>query len=445
MSEERDIIELLADVNFCSLLNETARRCIPWDDFLGLAEPYDMSPLETWHILNDIGRCVAVSIPVPDVDDNCCWYRRTHEIDDAALTIACACRTDSSLHRTMTTAAAQHFLVKSRVGEIIAAAQFDGLAISEKDAEILLRLDCTPQSATERLLLNTLSVFERLPDLIGEPFSRELFRHMRDLLLDGIDPTTLKIQPPMQGIGARSDDRDDERLRRFADRQMDLTAAYLNRETSDPSDLPVLQSMVVVNTMRFYHPFGTISSQIGHLSARLFALKNDLPVIGMLPILRAMIDWETGAITPPTVSFDPAMFAALRQRNPLDLTVRQTLTAQLILITLKDLELYVETWERRDKEMREILREVPLLNQRQRSILARALRDPEAEFHIRYHSTNHNIHYTTARRDLFNLQERGLLVIEQRGKAFVFLRGRQLDELDVLRKENLSHGGAQAT
>jgi Fic family protein len=102
---------------------------------------------------------------------------------------------------------------------------------------------------------------------------------------------------------------------------------------------------------------------------------------------------------------------------------------ELALLTLREVEQYVDSWERRDNEMREVLRKDPLLNQRQRAILARALRVPDAEFNIRYHKRNHNVAYTTARRDLLELADKGYLSMEQRGKAFIFAAAPKLQEL----------------
>ena len=63
------------------------------------------------------------------------------------------------------------------------------------------------------------------------------------------------------------------------------------------------------------------------------------------------------------------------------------------------------------------------------TVLARAMRDPDAEFRTRYHQTTHNIHYATARRDLMELHEKGYLDMELPGKAYVFTRGSRLEEL----------------
>ncbi|MHB8804413.1 MAG: Fic family protein [Coriobacteriia bacterium] len=433
MSMRRDFSELLADENFGSLLNRMTRRCLSWDEFLECPQPHDMSPIETWRVLNDLNHSLSIPVDISDLDDNDYWYRRTLEIDDTTRVVSCACSINSRLHRIMSAAAGQQFLVKSRIEETIGAAQLDGIEVSEKEANILLRLDRAPQSATERLLVNTLAAMDSLPNYVNEPFSRDMFTQMRDTLLDGVDVAELRVQPPRHGLLLGFVIPDESKIQRYAERQMDRVAAYLNGTTADRDDIPVLQGLIAADAMRFYHPVGIVSSQIGRLAARLFALKSGLPVLGHLPIARAKVDWETGAIKPPLVSFDPDAYVTLRQRSWLDLTPHQTLAGQLTLIALRDLEARISTWERRDDEMRDILLKDPLLNQRQRSILARALRAPEAEFRIRYHQTNHNIHYTTARRDLLELHEKGYLLMRQQGKAFVFVRGPQLAGLEAMR------------
>jgi len=68
----------------------------------------------------------------------------------------------------------------------------------------------------------------------------------------------------------------------------------------------------------------------------------------------------------------------------------------------------------------------PSLNHRQRSILSRAIRHPDAEFSISYHRTNYNVAYATARADLLALVEKGYLTQQKRQKAFVFSPHRDL-------------------
>jgi Fic family protein len=61
------------------------------------------------------------------------------------------------------------------------------------------------------------------------------------------------------------------------------------------------------------------------------------------------------------------------------------------------------------------------LNRRQAALLSHAVRHPDARYTIQAHQTRHNVVYQTARTDLLDLEERGLLQRTQVGKSFVFL------------------------
>jgi Fic family protein len=129
------------------------------------------------------------------------------------------------------------------------------------------------------------------------------------------------------------------------------------------------------------------------------------------------------------VSFDRSTFEDLRRRSSGDLTCLQTLLAQLSLVALRIVERYLDEWERRDRHLRQMLKKDVDLNDRQRAILGRALRKPEAEFTIRYHKTNHGIAYPTARGDFLQLVEKGYLDVHLRGKVLVFTASRRLQEV----------------
>lgn len=431
MPDSRTAAELHSDPSFRALLAEVIDHAITWEDFLSRPQPHEMSPLASWDVLTDLRRCIAIRLKPDDPHGLEFWYTRTHEISDITCEINQKCRTGSRIHTVLQATGNQHFLVKSRINETLAAAELDGLAIPRDDAHALLKLGRAPQNPTEKLVANIFSTLEEINGFADQPFSVDLFGHLADLLLDGVDVDALELKPRRSGLLVGVEPFTEEESRRMAQHQLEGMASYLNQEISGPYDPKVLQGLLMTNAFSAYRPFGFVSTQVGRLAARLHAIKCDLPVLGLLPISVANLAWEDGLIGPPHVTFDPDSLAVLRRRNLGDLTPQQTLSAQLALYTLRELEKDVARWERRDTEMREILRNEPLLNQRQRSILARALRIPEAEFRIRYHQNNHNVAYTTARRDLLELMEKQYLVMEQRGQAFVFLRGPRLDELSV--------------
>lgn len=421
--------EILADPNFRSLLNLTARRCIAWDEFLGLPQPQDTSPLDTWGVLTELNRCLGIPVNLPLSDGSLFWYRHTYQLDAVTRALECACGPHSRLYSITSAIAGQHFCMESRAEELIAVAQLDGLELDEQDAYQLLMLDQSPVTPIERVLVNARNFADHVPDLADEPFSRGLFQHLRAVLADGVDESELPRRNRELGTIAGLTAEPDGYTTRMADWQADAIASFLNDITADPDEVQVLQVLQTTDTFAFFRPVGPLSAMVGRLVARLFAIKKNIPMLGMLPICRAKIRWEKGLIAPPLVSFDRDMLATLRARDLHDNTAYHTTAAQLALIELRDLEASIQAWELRDAEMRRILHADRLLNARQRSVLARALRDEDAEFYTRYHQTTHNIHYATARRDLIELHEKGYLNMELRGKAYVFTRGPKLEEL----------------
>jgi hypothetical protein len=419
--------DLLDDPAFQVLLMDFSQKCISWEAFLSHDMPNGLSPLRTWELMNRMSKFTGVQFPVYDFTDNHYWYHRTHELTDIVGVVARACAPDSRLHRTMTSAGGQPFLMNVRIAETIAATRLDGLSISVEEADILLRLDRAPRTATERLVVNTFGAIDHLPDLMQVPFSRDLFGHLRDLLLEGVDTAALaKARAP---LGTGLFEWPDDMVERFADRQLDTLAAWANHEAGSEYDLELLRALLITDTFRFYRPLKEVSNQVGRLVSQLYAMKHGLPVLGLLPASRVKLDWDEGRILPPLVSFDRPTFEDLRRRSSGDLTCLQTLLAQLSLIALRIVERYLDEWENRDQELRQMLRKDQDLNDRQRAILGRALRKPEAEFTIRYHKTNHGIAYPTARRDFLELVDMGYLAQEQRGKRFVFTPTRRLQEM----------------
>ena len=79
-----------------------------------------------------------------------------------------------------------------------------------------------------------------------------------------------------------------------------------------------------------------------------------------------------------------------------------------------------------------------VLNHRQRDLISHALHHPDHRYSIESHRVAHNVAYQTARTDLLDLAERGLMSKGKVGKEWYFRplpdlerRLEQLDSLDV--------------
>lgn len=421
-------LSILSDEGYLSALLERSHRSyLSFDAFLGMKLPTDANPNTLWSLLQLFNRRMGIPYPISDFEGRDYWYLRTHELADITAKIQCLCRPDSNLHRLLADVQNSSVVVKSRIAETIAAGQLDGLVLSPEAGSDLLHVGRVPRGDQERLIANTFSAMNSVETLIDEPFSEELFRHFESMLLHGVDEVAL--QSSKRSLGLMIEEADDEDARRYSHRQMKYIADYLNHETGDLYDPPVLRALLLPDLFQFYRPLPHVSTEVGRLTLRLYALKRELPVLGLLPLARARLKWEMDEGSYAGLSFGPDDYRRLRLFSGEDLTAHMTILAQLALATLEEVYAEIRELDKRDRELRNLLQRDQLINHRQRSILGRALRNPEAEFRIAYHKTTHNIVYATARADLMELVERGYFELKKDGRAHVFVPKPNLREM----------------
>jgi Fic family protein len=115
---------------------------------------------------------------------------------------------------------------------------------------------------------------------------------------------------------------------------------------------------------------------------------------------------------------------------------------QLLTINeaIADLHRYLHRKMEETREAKRLLEQSPALHQRlnhrQLSLLDHALRNPRNLYRIDRHQSSHHVTYQTARTDLLDLTEMGLLEKSTMGRAFVFTAPDDLRQrLDAIRQE----------
>ena len=100
----------------------------------------------------------------------------------------------------------------------------------------------------------------------------------------------------------------------------------------------------------------------------------------------------------------------------------------MIRRAIEGLHTYID---RKTAEVREVERRVralDLFNHRQADLVRHALKHPYQEYCIASHRKSHNVVYQTARTDLLDLRERGVLEQKKRGRKMIFTVPRDLAE-----------------
>ncbi len=391
-----------------------------WDTFLAHPLPPDMSPLAVWDMLGSIGQCIGVHL-FDDEDGNLLWYRRTHELSDLVDAIERLSAKESSFCEVLLDHADRSFTLGLRLAEYVAALRLSRHSVDCDHLEMHVRLGTLPDHPAERAVANAVLVDQDLPLFVREPFSRSLLGSFYERLTEGLAPDDI------ESLSIASAGAIDEQTWNIVQHQLDAIMEYANA-SGDDEDLLVMQGNLVADAIRYHEPFGFASSLVASLASRLFFLKHDLPVLALVPVSHAKLRWLDRKLGDRTLC-SPAEYESTLRRTCCDLTVHHTLSAQCMKVALDEAEARITGVADKDSAAKSMLSSDARFNHRQRSILARALRTPLAEFHIRYHQEKHRISYATARRDLVELSEAGYLRAEQRGKAFVFIADEGVEEL----------------
>ncbi len=155
-------------------------------------------------------------------------------------------------------------------------------------------------------------------------------------------------------------------------------------------------------------------------------------ISGVARLLRVS-PWRSGdgGKTWPPVRYAEAFLHTETDDN--DLTYFILHQAGVIREAVETLRAYVlrKTAELRTAEKR--LHGLGGLNHRQQALLTHALREPATRHLIVAHQRSHNVTHQTARDDLFDLVQRGLLIVQREGRRYVFVAptdlGQKLEQL----------------
>jgi len=119
-----------------------------------------------------------------------------------------------------------------------------------------------------------------------------------------------------------------------------------------------------------------------------------------------------------------------------DLTYFLIAQTQVIRRAIRELHAYIErkTAELRNAELR--MRALDLFNHRQVDVIRHAIKHPRQRYTFTSHQKSHNVAYQTARTDLIELGEQGVLEKRKKGRQFVFVAPSDLsDRLMRIEKE----------
>lgn len=313
------------------------------------------------------------------------------------------------------------YLVHSLIEEAITSSQLEGAATTRTVAQSMLREGRKPRDRSERMIFNNYQAMEQIRAWRTEPITPARVLALHSQVTDGA------LDDPADAGRLRQDneiviqDRRDHTLlhrppdfRELPDRLERLCAFANADETAAPFVHPVLRAILLHFMIGYDHPFADGN---GRTARALFYWSMARSGYGLMEFLsishflrKAPAQYLRAYLHTETDAGDTTYFL-----------IHQL---QVIRLAIKELHAYLRRTVAAQKETERLLavsdRLRHRLNHRQLALVTGALKHPGEQYRIEGHQRTHNVVYQTARTDLLDLADLGLLTREQLGRAYVF-------------------------
>ncbi len=315
------------------------------------------------------------------------------------------------------------YLIDSLIDEAITSSQLEGAATTRKVAREMIRTGRQASGRSEQMILNNYLLMREIGKLKAKPLTAELVFEIHRQITEGTldlpgeagrfrrpdEPVhvadesgnILYVPPPAEQL--------EERMQAMCD--------FANDKTPEAFVHPAIRSIILHFWLAYDHPFVDGNGRTARMLFYWSMLRHDFWLFEFIAISQI--------IRKAPAQYIRAFLYTETDAN--DLTYFILYHVKVIDLAIRALHEYIK---RKTSEVHAVERRLhgATLNHRQRALISHALRHPIQEYTIRSHRVSHNVAYETARRDLFNLRDRGLLDVKKIGRTYCFTPASELEE-----------------
>ena len=347
-----------------------------------------------------------------------------HKIDQSLGMSSADARAGNDVGSLVDAHGRNYLLATSLMEEAIRSSQLEGASTTRAKAKDMIRERREPTDKSERMILNNFHGMERIEELARRPLSQDAIFELHRILVDGTleEPSkagvlriardnvvvellhsieTAHVPPRADELGSR----------------LETLVAFANGETPEDWLHPVLRATILHFMIGYDHPFVDGNGRVARALFYWAMLRHGYPLAKFLSISRVL----RGA---------PAKYARaylFTETDGGDLTYFVDHQIQVILQSIEGLAQYVSTKIKSTQRLEAELQDYPSINHRQLRLIGHALRHPGFEYTVQSHQTSHRVVTNTARADLVDLAEQGLLLRSKEGRRHVFIAPRDLE------------------
>lgn len=307
------------------------------------------------------------------------------------------------------------YIFKSLVEEAITSSQLEGASTTRQVAADMIRYGRSPTNKSERMILNNYEAIREIRELSTSALTPEMVLHLQAVLteetLHNADAAG-RLQLPGEERVQVIDNRTQEILHtppgaEELPERLNIMCRFANGNESGGGFIhPIIRAILLHLWLAYDHPFEDGNGRTARALFYWAALSQGYWLFEYISISRILKN-------APAKYGRSYLYAETDDNDATYFILHQL---EVMLRAIDELESYLQRKTEELEKTEQQLKGTGDFNYRQLALLGHALRHPDAEYSIRSHQTSHNVVYATARSDLFDLVEKGLLVKRQIGK-----------------------------
>jgi Fic family protein len=288
----------------------------------------------------------------------------------------------------------------------------------------MLRSGRKPHDRSERMVLNNFVTMQHLRTIRDKPLTPEMVLEIHRMISNGAldkEDGAGRLRRPDEYIEV-SDNQDTvlhtpppaeqlpDRLKAMCD--------FANQQELKGFLHPAIRAIILHFWLAYDHPFVDGNGRTARALFYWSMLRGGFWLFEYISISQALLRAPS--------DYYRAFLHTETDDNDLNYFVLHQL--ECIETSIKDLHSYLERKTSARKNLHQKVRGLDWMNHRQEALIIHALDNPRAIYSFESHKNSHGIAAMTARKDLEELEKRGLLSSQIRGKVRVFSPMSQLDK-----------------
>lgn len=318
----------------------------------------------------------------------------------------------------------QYNLINSLIEEAITSSQLEGASTTRQVAKEVLKQGKKPTDVSERMIVNNYLAIQFVLEVKDEALTPEIVLKIHRMITEDTDV-------PVESVGKlrRSDDifvSDPTGQTEYypppsseLKERMDSLCEFANRQTKKEFVHPIIRAIILHFLLAYDHPFADGNGRTARALFYWSLLRDGYEVMQYLPISRRL-------------KAAPAQYGKAFLHTETDDSDMTYFIIHQLGVMRKALDDTRDYLKKKKAELAEVDARIGggklnnKLNNRQRALLGRAMYKPDAIFTVESHRHSHDVAYQTARVDLLELEQHGLLTKHKQGKEFVFVPAKNI-------------------